>query len=160
MSTGLAYVRDCTVCATAGAAARTVSSTSLPTAVLERTHSWRNGAPPSFEESRDDRPVNEPADVGRIRHPTARGRARVRLMHHSPEVQALHHKPHADEQYRGDVRDPHEHEDDEERANLVARVGDHEGAHHGGDCATRAQVWNRSRRIDGDLRSSRRQPAA
>src|SRR5712664_1883989 len=56
-------------------------STSLPTAVLERTHSWRNGAPPSFEESRDDRPVNEPADMGRIRHPTARGGAAVHLMH-------------------------------------------------------------------------------
>src|SRR6266404_4137875 len=144
---------------TAGAAARTVSSASLPTAVLERTHSWRNGAPSALEESRDDRSINEAANMSRIRHTTARGGAALHLMHYRPQVQALHQKPHADEQDGGDVRHPHEHEDDEERANLVARVGDHEGAHRRGNRATRAQVCNLRRRIDNDLSSSRRQPA-
>ena len=44
---------------------------------------------------------------------------------------------------------------EQNRANLVARVGDQKRAHHGGDRAARAQIGNRGSGIDGDLREHR-----
>src|SRR5262249_12475641 len=77
------------------------------------------------EPARGDRPEDKAAHVSGIGHPAARG-----LLRDGAETQELDQAPYTDEHHRGNIGDPHEHEDHEQGANLVLRKSDQESAHH------------------------------
>src|SRR5262245_60411426 len=87
-----------------------------------------------FEEPCGDRSEDETAHVRRIRHAAAR----LRMLRGVTEIHELRQEPHPDQQHRRDVRCPNENEDDEQRADLVAWVGDEKSTQDGCDRTTRS----------------------
>ena len=99
----------------------------------------------AFEDARCDHSKEKTADVRQIRHAAGshiRDRAGVNHLDEEPE---------ADEQCRRDPCDANKNEDDENRANPVARIGDDECTHNRGNGAAGAQRRNSRMWVSCDL---------
>src|SRR5580700_5291878 len=94
-----------------------------------------------FPQAGRERAEDEPADVGQV------GYASGLSMGDRAGVEELREEPKADEERSRYECDFKKHEDEQNRANPVARIGDHEGAHHRGNRTAGAQVWDRGMRI-------------